>query len=96
MFLSAIKLPTDQTRHASKFDVVGSSVQPDYINHLGMLSNATEIRRGATVSVFEMGPPLAVGQLNPVTKTPNLGEVAAHVIGWLDDLTSDEMRELEG
>lgn len=93
--MAAHKLLDDDAREAAKFDVIGMSVKPDYINHLAVLSEPVSIRHGMTVDVFEMKPPLLAGQLDPNTSKPLYGTGKAHAVGWIDDLSVDERRYIE-
>lgn len=93
--MAAIRLLVGSTHRASVFDIVATSDRPDFIDHLGILKSAKLLSRGLDAMVFEMGPPIRVGQC---TMGPDpgdtVGTIQAHAIGWIEDLDVEEAQDM--
>ena len=77
------------------FDVIGRNSDSGYVGHVGLLRTGNTLSYNAPVKIFHSGPPLEVGQPDSDTGQPVLGEVAVHVIGWIDDLGIEEWRGIQ-
>jgi len=94
--MATIKLSIDKTHSASRFDVVASSFNPNFIDHVGLNAISTDIKRGNMVDVMEMGPPFAVGQPSrSKDKEPLFGQIDPDCIASIEDLSQSEIMDLE-
>ena len=93
--MSARKLADDDAYRASKYDVIGTNLNPDYTCHLSLLSDAGVLRPGSEAKVYDMGPPLRAGQASQATGEDVYGFVPAHAVGWIDNLDAESVRDIE-
>lgn len=70
-----------------RYSVVGECSAQHAVSHVGILEREGSVANGQTVSVFHMA--------NPIARLELPGEMTAHVLGWVLDLTDDEFGCIE-
>lgn len=79
-----------------KFSVVGEQAKGSRaIRHVGILQASASVEIGDPVAVFQMGPPIAVGQARELREPGYDEQMDAHVVAWHDGLSSEQIARIE-
>lgn len=89
--MPVVRLPSATPIHAARFAVIGVYAGTDTaVRHVGLLAARRELSQPVSVEVFHQGPPLRIGQAG---RAP--ARITADLVGWLDDMSEDEVAAIE-
>lgn len=77
-----------------RFSVVAEYAEPDdrcFVRHVALLRDDCRLQCGSDVEVWHVCPPVVAGERTGRAAPRDLQQCCAHAVGFLDDLTLDEL-----